>query len=103
MQQAKCKCGYIGDAPGFTEREIEPGITEVGLECPKCKKWFHSHYFNDKLKKLQDKVGNNPRLSYRKKYEREFVKVQKVLREKFGVAAPQFEKPKEKEQGKDEA
>lgn len=91
--QAECKCGYVGEFTGYSEREIKPGIIEVGIECPQCKKWFHSHYLNDKLKKLQAKVGNNPRLSYRKKYEREFVKVQKVLREKFGVDAPQFEKP----------
>lgn len=109
--QAKCKCGYVGEFTGYSERNVQltsddgntwQEVTEVGIECPKCKTWFHSHYLNDKLKKLRAKVGNSPRLSYRKKYEREFVKVQKVLREKFGVAAPKFEKP-EKEQGEDEA
>jgi len=91
MTQAKCSCGFEGDFPGYSERDIKPGIVEIGIECPDCKKWFHSFYQNEKLKELQTRAETTGRNSYVLKYKRKFKQVQTALREKYGVDAPQIE------------
>ncbi|HXV43326.1 MAG TPA: hypothetical protein VEC96_09700 [Anaerolineae bacterium] len=60
------------------------GITEIGLECPKCNQWYTSHYLNDNLLKMQANRETWDRQT-RRAYEREFKKLQFWVKHKKGI------------------
>ena len=90
--QGKCNsCNWIGNFIGYQSRELDNDVTEIGIECPGCEKWYHSHYLTSELEKLQEKVKSSKgNRKTRREYERKFRKVQDKLRKEYGTEEPKF-------------
>lgn len=56
------------------QRKMKRGFFEVGLSCPHCQFWVHSHYSNTELQQAEKILENFKKragksLLYRKRYE----------------------------------
>lgn len=89
--RGKCnECGWSGDFTGYSERELQNDVTEIGIECPNCSKWYHSHYLTSDLKELMTELKTSPSRTIDRKYKHKFEKVQKKLRKALGTEAPRM-------------
>ena len=89
--RAKCtNCDTLfEDFSGYSERATDGDAIEIGIECPNCKKWYHSHYVTGEIKELQDKIlAQEATRQERRSYKHKFDKLQKTLRKKYQVEAP---------------
>jgi len=82
----KCSHCQKSFVPRFTERQREPDLFEIGLECPHCEVWVHSYFLNKNLKKRQ-RVIQERRLpvAKRKRYQQDFVKFNEATRKHLGM------------------
>ncbi len=72
-----------------TKKAMKKGFFEIGLECPLCQFWVHSHYSNDELQQAEKVLENFKKRSerspqYRQKYEKkiaEFLSQHKRVQE----------------------
>jgi hypothetical protein len=90
--QAKCnQCNStFAKFHGYSRRELDGGIIEIGIECPKCRAWYHAHYLDHELEALQQQIQpeKRPPRKVKRAYARKFKKLQAKLRKRFGVEAP---------------
>jgi len=66
--------------PTFKEREIERGVYDVGVVCPKCGAFVHSYYLDNELKALQKEQATRQE---RRLYELKFRRLNNRLRKKY--------------------
>lgn len=79
-----CNSTFDTSKIGFISNPVEglEDVEDIGLECPKCKTWFHSYYLSKELKKLQTGIRNRHE---RRAYEHKFKKFQKMMGRKVAV------------------
>lgn len=68
----------------LSERKLDNDISEVGLICPGCQKWYHSYFSNDELENLRNQLGNSPIRKKRREYKKKFDRLQKKLKKYYG-------------------
>lgn len=80
----KCSnCNTLVRADGFTDRQLENDLIEIGLECPNCGAWYHSYFVNDDLRRNRPKPTDDRRK--RREYQKRFQRFQKRTRQRLGM------------------
>lgn len=78
-----CNC-KASTAQNLTTRPIDDTVYEVGIVCPKCGVFTHSHFYNDNLEQKSNHLsqrGNINRKNFRS-YQQAFDSLQKEYRSK---------------------
>ena len=78
---SKCNEEYMFSKIGYTDRELEDGIIEVGIECPNCKYWVHVFFTNKDLIDLAPSKDSNR--DKRRLFKIKFDRFNKKIRRKF--------------------
>ena len=68
---------------GFTDREREADLIEIGLECPNCAHWYHAYFLNADLR--DNRPGQNASREARRDYQKRFQRFQKDTRRRVGM------------------
>lgn len=80
----KCSnCNTLVRADGFTDRQREEDLIEIGLECPNCGAWYHSCFVNDDLRHNRPKPTDSRR--ERREFQNRFHRFQKRTRQRLGM------------------
>ena len=80
----KCSnCNTLVQADGFTDRQREDDLIEIGLECPNCEACYHSYFVNDDLRRNRPKPTDSRR--ERREYQKRFQRFQKRIRQRLGM------------------
>lgn len=86
LRQTKCsKCRKLF-LYNYEMKQIHPDLWEVGLQCPHCRAWYHSHFLNAELRRMQESMrGKKVNRKQRRHYQALFVKFNRRVRKERGV------------------
>jgi hypothetical protein len=78
---SNCKRVYTFTSLGYTRKILDypEGIIDIGIECPNCEHFTHSHYLTEELEGMQDKDADRKQ---RRRYKRKFLKLQRWVTNK---------------------
>lgn len=76
-------CGRNVPMTDFTDRQVENGLIEIGLECSNCGEWYHSFFLNDDLQ--ENKPQPEDDRDSRREYQKRFQKFQRKMRKRFDM------------------
>lgn len=96
----ECRRVYNFRRLGFTFKKLDfpTGITDVGIECPNCEHFVHSHYLSEELEAMQDSKADRKQ---RREYKRKFKKLQGWVERKLrnGLSDKSHQAQKDEPQG----
>lgn len=86
MTQATCTtCQQKFDfrQVGYTVRQIDADLKEIGIECPNCQEWYHSYFTNPALEAGRPHQGADRK--ERRAYQKAVKRFNKKMRAALGM------------------
>lgn len=76
LMATTCNC-KASTAQDLTTRPVQGDVYEVGIKCPKCGVFTHSHFYSKELENLHDTRGKSTT------YQKVFDKLQQEHKDKI--------------------